>query len=325
LFFDAEQKHEDETVNSIFEEVTLEYNGSVVWDRPLSASFRTLKRMGGLCGEPSTNESPAEGLLVSDGATVTTRCCFEAESAVEGMKAEILSVRFDPFEKESEKISLSLDTNSESREAVLYQPEPNDPCHVLAPGTKLSVAYTVRPKLLSPLESSSVEATMGRILVDWRPCSPPLSREACRNMDLFGGVNGHGPLRLSKSSTICFAGPLCRIERSPFDAKLLTLPTSPTVSKPFQISYQVTNKTSSHQLVSLAVDDPVRENSSLVFCGTTHGGLALGPSETQTLSYTILATRAGKAQLPSLKLYSNEYQTWVINEDPTQKVVYVMP
>jgi hypothetical protein len=64
----------------------------------------------------------------------------------------------------------------------------------------------------------------------------------------------------------------------------------------------------------------------LLISGMINGELCLAPDEEQLLSYTVLALRAGKAARPSLRVSSERYKTWVINEDRTcNRPLYIFP
>jgi len=261
---------------------------------------------------------------------------------MEGIKTEILEVRFeDTTQSEDNQPGVKLDlldslrsSNDENCEHLLYKPQPSDPCRVLSSGSKVAVAYTVKPKLVGVPVGETLRSTLGLVSIDWKPSPLPFPADVPTDTDdAFGGFRMHGPLRLEAPATIRFSGPSCRIDNTPFEAVLYDAPATPKMGVPFGVRYKIKNKTSQHQLVSVHVVDPMSSQSSLspgtdeglLFSGMTQGELSLAPSEEQSVSYTILATRAGKVRLPALEISSDRFSSWIVKENTPSRDVYIIP
>jgi len=92
-----------DAVDESSDEVSLEFNGSMLWAQPLSATFvHGVRKM-----YPSGSRHPSNGVdshasadpddefALIDGETVTMKCSLQADNAVEGLKTEIVAVRFE--------------------------------------------------------------------------------------------------------------------------------------------------------------------------------------------------------------------------------------
>lgn len=327
---DQEEKGQEKKAEETLDEVSLEFTGSVVWGKALKASFQPGTRITCPSGKRSKSniikgngESDGDEVLsLVEGHSFTTRCSFLADSAVEGLKTEIIGVRFEHNDTDKSPESLTLQSSNGS--ATLYSPDPSDPCRVLSIGSKLTVAYTVTPSLRSAPDSAGVKATLGTILVDWKPSSLPLPSDAQLDEGGLGEINSHGPLRLHTPSTIRFSGPACWIEVAPFEAAAESMPAAPRMGVPFALSYRIKNKTNLHQAISVRVKDSTpRDMDGLVFSGMTHGEVSLAPSETQIISYMVLATRAGRVLLPELEVSSTRYPSWIVKE--ASRHIHIFP
>jgi hypothetical protein len=225
---------------------------------------------------------------------------------------------------------VSNDTAGEG--SSIYKSDPNDPCRILSTGARLGISYTVLARLKKGLQQGSASSSLGSILVDWRPSFLELPSEGGALSRDLGIIKAHGPLALATPSTIRFTGPRCYIERAPFEAKAVTIPSSLTVATPFEVQYRVTNKTSMHQLVRIQVREANSSSgggsaseSGLFLSGCTKGELSLGPSEQQIVSFTAIATRPGDLTLPALLVSSDRYQSWIMNDGSSWKRCYVLP
>ena len=179
----------------------------------------------------------------------------------------------------------------------------------------------------------SVSTRLGVIWVDWYPVSIPLPVDISHGAADLKRLDSHGPLRLAEPTTLKFRGPPCYIENAPFETVLESLPASPRVATPFEMSYRISNKTAMQQKVSvlmsdLSSDERERGNVSegVLVSGLIHGEITLAPFETQTLSYTALATKAGKTTMPALSISSDRYKTWLIKDQQQgSREIFVMP
>lgn len=322
-FDEPETKEEPNEGGTSSAEVSLEYNGTVMWGKPLSATFRPGVKRGCPSGSRALsnqeNQPPAADkvLTLVEGESVTTNCAFKAEGSVDGLKTELIGVYFEDTADKDSSLGLLGCTN---RDRLLYAPKPDNPCRVLSVGSILNVAFTVRPSLPNATVGSVFQCALGKIRVDWKPSSLPLPSDLQDTAEL-GAIPGHGPLRLEAPSTIRFSGPSCRIERAPFEASLVSLPPAPRVTTPFEIDYRIRNKTPIHHNVSVEVVDA--KSDGLLFSGLTNGQLMLAPEEERTISITILATRSGRVRLPSVQVISTDEGTLIVEAAP--KEVYVFP
>jgi hypothetical protein len=317
-----------------YEEVSLEFTGSIVWAKPLSASFRRGAKKSypsGIVGEAlnqiTNTTSPSanvDGFFVVDGDDVSTDCVLKADCNVEGLKTEVLAVRFENTDDAS--VSLSLrSVGPDSKESGLYSPALDDPCRLLSRGSRIAVPYIVKPRLNNSDESSAgVTTSLGTIAVDWKPSPLPLPSDAKHCIDKLNGIASHGPLRLELPGTLRFAGPNCVIRSPPFGVAVKSVPSAPRAGSPFDLAFSVTNRTPFHQALSVTLKDPAEDSLGvLLFSGTTRGELVLSPHETQVLAYTMVATRAGRMRLPSLNVVSLPTGSTLLSEEGA--MIYVFP
>lgn len=226
-------------------------------------------------------------------------------------------------------LNLSL-KSGENGTNTLYDVGPSEVGRALSAGSRLSLAYSVEATLRANYKKGGVTCSLGALTVDWRPTTVPLPEEATRGSIGLEGIEAHGPLALRMPSTVSVVGPSCYIESTPFEAKLQSVPVAPKVAVPFEINYQIKNKTSLHQTLSVNMTDVSSngdvESDGLMISGMVNGELSLGPEEEQTLSYTVLALRAGRTPLPSLHVSSERYKSWVIHEGRAlSRPLYIFP
>jgi hypothetical protein len=226
-------------------------------------------------------------------------------------------------------LNLSL-KSGDGNSDVLYKAGLSELSRVLSPSSKISLAYSVQGNLKDDYKKGGITSSLGAILVDWLPSTIQLPDEVQGDGAGLDGVTAHGPLALGTPSTMSFAGPTCYIESTPFEAKLQSVSSTPKVAVPFEVNYQIKNKTKMHQTLSVSMNNASAgkdvPSDGLLISGMINGELSLAPDEEQLLSYTVLALRAGKAALPSLRVSSARYKTWVINEDRTgNRPLYIFP
>lgn len=198
----------------------------------------------------------------------------------------------------------------------------DDVSRKLSTGSKFSVAYAVEARVASNFRRGGISSHLGVLDVDWIPTPLQLPTEVLMNpLSAVGAIDAHGPLVLEKPSKIQFRGPPFYIESAPFAAKLSDMPSSPSIANPFDVSYQIENKTGLHQHLTIRMQPAGSEG--LLLCGTTAGELNLGPNETLSLTYNMLATRPGLLFLPSLEVVSSRYRSWVIHDKKQE--IYVLP
>lgn len=143
-------------------------------------------------------------------------------------------------------------------------------------------------------------------------------------VEAAAGTAVHGPLVLTEPSTMRFPGPRCHVERTPFTVKVVTSPACPVVGVPFEVAYTVTNNTNQHQAIYVQVKNAA-ENSDWLMSGRTSGKLDIGPNEQQRLLFLFIATRPGGMALPQLKVSTDRFDSWIINEEQGKKLLNVMP
>jgi hypothetical protein len=196
----------------------------------------------------------------------------------------------------------------------------------LSQGASFSVACSVQVKLKEQdSDRDGKKFHLGALLVDWKPSIVPLPTEARACLDQLHGINGHGPLLTESPSTIRFAGPKYYIEKAPFEATLLQLPTHPRVLTPFQIGFCIENKTQHFQDLALEVAD-FPEDECILISGLLKEKLRLSPYGKRELSYYILTSKAGPISLPPVLISSSRYKTWVVNDvGASLPKLYVFP
>jgi hypothetical protein len=213
---------------------------------------------------------------------------------------------------------------------VLFTPKENDSSRILSNGSRFCLTYSVKPLVKDQYIKGSVSTRLGVIWVDWYPVSVPLPEDIPQSD--IESLNSHGPLRLSEPPTLKFRGPPCYIEDAPFETVLESLPPSPRVAIPFEMSYRISNKTGMQQKLSILMsdqsDDRERSNVSegVLVSGLVNGDIILSPFESQTLSYTALATKAGKTTMPALSISSDRYKTWLVKDKHEgSREIFVLP
>ena len=321
-------------VEPTFDEVSLEFTGSMVWAMPLSAFFRpgATQSFPSECRDPlspSTKTSLAPGERLNDAVrlvdceSVTMNCTLQADNAVEGLKTEVLGVRYERVDESNVTVSLASASANGASE-TLYEPHLDNPCRLLSAGSKLSIAYTVKPCLKDPTTLAKVKASLGNVVVDWKSSPLPLPEDAKKDLAFLHGVASHGPLRLDSPSALKFSGPECCIEAPPLRVSMKEKPSTPRIGVPFQLAYTISNETQLHQALSVCVMDAESGASSgLMFAGLAQGELTLAPSESQLFSYTMLGTKAGKTKLPGIEIVSRRDSSLILKE-PSREI-YVLP
>lgn len=248
---------------------------------------------------------------------------------------------------------MRLISNSKSTEEpnVLFLPKKSpDFTHILKTNSKFGLTFFVQP-LIDPKTKNNNEGqkqqnddesirnfttNIGIIEAYWKPSEIFLPNEfnitnGNNNSDPFG--RKHGPLSLRSHQPVKIFGPLCYIEKTPFEATLKSIPSAPKVAVPFEVVFDVTNKTACHQQlqVNLNVSDDNNNNNSnisdgILVSGMTNGDIHFGPKETKSLVYILLASYAGRMQLPSLTVTSLRHNAWVIKTDRKNSPhVFIMP
>ena len=221
-----------------------------------------------------------------------------------------------------------IPNNAMHDDDCIYRPRIDDPCRILSTGSRLTVSYSILASLKDDTRTSA-SSTLGSVLVDWRPSILELPLECSDAKEKLGACKSHGPLALDTPSTIRFTGPNCYIERAPFKAETLDLPPHVSVATPFDVRYSIRNTTKSHQSVTIQILEESASNnasaSGLMLAGCMKGQLSLGPLEQHTLSYRAIAFHPGEIHLPVLRVSSDRYKSWIINERSIGKRIYVLP
>ena len=312
-----------------------------------------------------SEETPENGvqpeLALINGEITSARCAFRSNVAGDGLGIEIARIGFEVSRVKEQKITFSsrnqihallfrwaqekdstIDKDDNACElrlqtgasacapGVLFAPKGNDSSRILTNGSRFGLSYSIQPLVKDQYMKGSVSTRLGVIWVDWYPVSVPLPEDIPQSD--IERLQSHGPLRPSEPATLKFRGPPCYIEDAPFETVLEPLPPSPRVAVPFEMSYRISNKTGMQQKLSVLMrdqyDDRERNNVSegILVSGLVSGDITLSPFETQTLSYTALATKAGKTVMPALKISSDRYKTWVVkDEHDGSRETFVLP
>lgn len=325
--------------------VYLSFNGTVVWTSPISASF--VAAPGIQKAYPSgsrhpSNSQPDESksdddenssilerseIAMIDGEIVLTHCILEANNIAPGTNVTISKIRFEDYTSSgSDRVACAIklvsDSSVKNECGVLYSPNERQPFQKLTKGSKYGIVYSVKADMLNGYKKGSVSDHLGVICVEWSPMTLALPKEVTPTDSL----KAHGPLVLDRSATLKFRGPPCYIESAPFEAIMTMNPHSPHVAIPFEVSYRIVNKTILHQKLIVGVTERGDgEVETLLFSGVVSFEIGLSPLETQTLTFTAIATKAGRAALPAISVSCERYKTWVINDGPVNRHLFVLP
>lgn len=207
----------------------------------------------------------------------------------------------------------------------MYKGHAKDPCRILKLGSKFSLAWASEVHVKSHYLKGSVSASLGILSISWSPSPLKIPDEAA-HAGFTNSISSHGPLRLSSTSTCRFMGPPCYIESAPFETSMDKLPDYLEVATPFEITYRIKNKTSWDQKLTVSFDEgAAKEPPCFMIDGLVTGEVSLGPFETHTLSYTVIATRTGAHPAPPLCVSSDRYHTWVIREPVLEQTLFISP
>ena len=220
------------------------------------------------------------------------------------MRSNCDIVLVSPKEKETEENN------------VLFTPKKDDLCQTLNSGMKLNITYTLKPSLRetnSPQEES-ISTRLGAIAIVWVPKPLRLSNQMSINTgDDYPSY--HGPLPIQSTKPLKHKGPLCHVEETPFKASFETIPAMPKVGNPFEVRYEIINRTSHHQRLRVLMNDSesIGSSNSMLVSGIINGEVALGPLERKILNYSLLVTKVGKITIPAFDVSSIRYDTWVVH------------
>jgi hypothetical protein len=321
---DAEEnQNEDEPRD---DDVSVEYAGALVWVKPFTAIFK----QGTRTCFPSGSTHPAnlvglsstfglsEECAVIDGERVTVKCTISEAS--HSLQTEIAAVQFMGNSNDDEPVTINLLTGLDGSD-LLYQTETTDPSPALRESSKLILSYGVSVKMKDRSRKGGVSSTLGSLSAQWRPVGKLLEVGSERTIE-------HGPLPLGTPSAIFFAGLSCYVEHAPFHVRVVSYPEGIRALVPFEVQFEVTNTTVVHQIASVYLEEPLgtSENSHdrVVAIGVVDSDLALGPSETKALTYMLIASQPGLYAFPSLRISSQRYNSWVLN-DVVDRHLYVFP
>ncbi len=214
---------------------------------------------------------------------------------------------------------------------IIYSPESNILCQNMNAGTKVNIAFAARATVTRdnmnpPTEESIINIRLGAISADWSPVPLELSDETLFPLkDEYGG--NHGPLAIQQVRPVKQKGPICYVEVTPFEASFKTIPPMPKVGSPFEIRYEISNRTNLHQRLRVLMNDSdaIVSSNSMLVSGVINGEIVLGPLEKKTLSYSLLVTKVGKITIPAFDVSSIRYNTWVIHHRSSMDKVFVSP
>ena len=317
------------------DDVSLEYSGTIVWSRPLMASFSP----GVSTSQPSGMSHPnnisgdsgeagtAPEMVTVDGGKMAAICTLHNQNTLWELRTELVGIDFKENAADAPLNVKLLESLRSDTKNQLYRASMEDPCRILAEGSKFKVAFSadVAVNQNAETDDNRFRGPLGAIEVDWMPFSLDLPPDAVVT-DSLRYSKIHGPLRLERPSSIRFPGPSCEVLKAPFHARMTVVPTAPTVAVPFQVNYCIENLTCLHQALTLDMADHGTNDDGLLIAGMINGDLQLGPKEKQTISYTVMATCPGNVRLPSLSIASNRYSTWVIHEKAgNQFPLYIFP
>lgn len=235
------------------------------------------------------------------------------------MKPDIGS---SPFNCETELIHSGKNYTEQAN--LLFSPSSNEPCRSLNSGKKVNVTYVVRPRIINDIsQESSCAARLGAVHIEWSPVPLKNTEDVAMNTEpQFQGY--HGPLPVKQARLLKQKGPLCHIEMTPFDASIQVIPPMPKVGRPFEVRYQIVNRTSLHQRLRVLMNDSesIASSNNILISGIINGEMILGPFEKKILSYNVLVTKVGNTATPSFDVSSVRYNSWVVHGS---KKIFVSP
>ena len=101
----------------------------------------------------------------------------------------------------------------------------------------------------------------------------------------YGG--NHGPLSIKKVKVVKQKGPTCYFEMTPFVACFKTIPPMPKVGNPFEVKYQICNKTTLHQRLRVLMNDSdaIVLSYSMLVSGVINREIVLGPLKKKVILF----------------------------------------
>ena len=222
--------------------------------------------------------------------------------------------------------------SDETESNVLFVPcgKKHEFAHILKAHCKFRTTFFVQPQLMGCGSKSGVlncTTNLGVLEVRWKPkgYSLPPTKALVTCHDPFKDCLG--PLSMIQQiDSIKAYGPLCYIERAPFDASLSLIPTATKVATPFEVVYTITNQTIVPQELSVTLSPQDTNSNVVLVSGLMTGPIYLGPKETSRLIYMILANSPGRMSLPCINVTSQRHGTWIIRSNPDNSPrVFVMP
>jgi len=322
--------------------VVQEYRGSATWCSPINADVSFLPAMKKVLPSGNRHQSNSvsntgsvnDDSAILSGGKALLRCTLAASDAINNLGVVLKNVAFETNGGEETKCNVELvpfGKGHSTQSNLLYSPESNAFCRNLNAGTKVNVAYAVRATVASDnvhpaTEESIINARLGAVSVSWSPVPLQLPDPTYFiPKDEYG--ENYGPLRLQQVMPVKQRGPTCYIEVTPFEATFKTIPPMPKVGSPFEVRYEISNKTNLHQRLRVLMNDSdaIVSSNSMLVSGVINGEIVLGPLEKKILSYSLLVTKVGKITIPAFDVSSVRYNTWVIHHRSSMDKVFVSP
>jgi hypothetical protein len=200
---------------------------------------------------------------------------------------------------------------------ILFSPRSNDLCKNLNSGTRIDISFTVRPHIkndVSLKEETVTLCRLGAVSIEWSPTPLHIPTGITINKeDQFRDYHGALPIKQPKS--LRQKGPSCYVEVTPFATSFRTIPAMPQVGNPFEIRYEIVNRTSLHQRLRVLMNDSdaISASNSMLVSGIINGEIVLGPLEKKILSYSILVTKVGNITTPAFDVSSVRYNSWIVH------------
>jgi hypothetical protein len=216
---------------------------------------------------------------------------------------------------------------------LLYERDVSVPNPALGESSELRFAYTTSVSIREGFTKSSITSQLGSLRVEWVP--KPMSAEVInkKSEDTESSRTMiHGPLALTRPSTLFFDGPKCYVENAAFKVRLVSPSSAPKVAEPFEIRLEITNTSSVHQTISIQVEVPriaagdfaAQGNMLLIVAGVTSQEISIAPDEETSWLCMMIAMQPGPNVLPSIMVSSKRYNTWLANEEQKQSI-FVLP
>lgn len=321
--------------------VVQEYRGTAIWCSPMKAkvSFSPatrkmipsgIRHKGNLVSTGISAIPTKDSVGLKSGSIAFMKCTIEAAELSKHIEVHLAAAKFEYTEEVPKQSALEVELirpNNKEASNILYTPNQDSICKSLSNGMKVNIPFAVRPCISEGFKEESIIGQLGTISLDWSSVPLQIPGDChlkLRSNDTHSGF--HGPLTVKNLQSLKYHCPSCHVEKTPFEASFQTVPQIPQVGSPFEVRYQIVNRTKFHQRLRVVMNDSdsAFPSNNMLISGVINGEIVLGPLEEKLLSYSLLVTKVGQTTIPSLDVSSIRYNTWIIHGS-TMKKIFVSP